>query len=147
MNAQSFRLVAIVVVLLAIGVYQCIDWITPPSIQIVPQIRPPRNGQEESDLYQVTFELDKKYQLTSVKVDSVAALATNKNASPVWQLTTQSNSAPQKGFLYGMNIPGMRPAPGLANQPLLPAQEYRLLVVAGRSKGEVRFKMPALPGM
>ena len=147
MNSQSFRYLAIVAVLVAIGIYQCIDWIVPPHIQIIPQLRPPRTpGQEEAGVYLVSFDLDKKYLLTSIKVVPVPALQTNKHAAPVWQLVAATNALPQKGFLYGMAIRGMRPPPGAQAQPLQPEQDYRLFVEAGRVKGQVDFRTHALPG-
>lgn len=149
MNLQALRLVAVVAVLAAICVYQCIDWISPPPIQIIAQLRPPRfPSSEGSDVYQVSFDLDNKYKLTCIDVVSLSELKTNKAAAPLWRLVTSSNSIPEKGFLYGMKIPGMHPpSAGFKTQPLLPDQDYRLRVEAGRFKGHIDFQTHPLTGM
>lgn len=81
----------------------------------------------------VAFGFDQKLQLTDVKVVSVAALATNENALPVWHLVSESNSVPVKGLLYGENIRGMVSAvKGTYAQPLVTNETYRLFI---KSKG------------
>jgi hypothetical protein len=147
MTKKSIVLISVAVALAACYLYYFTDWINPPVIQILPQLRPPRNlARNPSPVYQVSFNLDGKYRLTSVKVIPIQALETNKNAAPIWNLTTRSNSLPQKGFLYGMPIPGMRPALTNARPARLePEVAYRLFVKAGRAKGQVDFKTHALP--
>jgi len=147
MNSQALRYFAIVAVLVAVGVYQCMDWIRPPHIQIIPQLRPARTAaQAEDGVCSVAFILDKKYLLTRIKVVPVNALATNKNISPVWQLVASTNQEPQKGFVYGLPVKGMRPPPGTKTQPLMPGQDYRLFVEAGRITGQVDFRTQFDPG-
>jgi len=147
MTKKSILLISVAVALAACYLYYFTDWINPPVIQILPQLRPPRNpARNPSPVYQVSFNLDGKYRLTSVKVIPIQALATNKNAAPIWNLTTSSNSLPQKGFFYGVPIPGMRPALTNARpQRLQPEVAYRLFVKSGRAKGQVDFKTHALP--
>lgn len=149
MTKKSILLISVAVALAACYLYYFTDWINPPVIQILPQLRPPRNpARNPTSVYQVSFNLDGKYQLTSVKVIPIQALETNKNALPVWNLTTSSNSVPQKGFFYGLPIPGMRPAITNARpQRLQPEVAYRLFVKAGRAKGQVDFKTHALPSL
>ena len=147
MTKKPILLISVAVALAACYLYYFTDWINPPVIQILPQLRPPRNpARNPSSVYQVSFNLDGKYKLTSVKVIPIQALETNKNALPIWNLTTSSNSVPQKGFFYGLAIPGMKPAIANARpQRLQPEVAYRLFVKAGRAKGQVDFKTHALP--
>ena len=140
--------IIVFIVLAAICVYHCLDWIKPPAIQIIPQLRPPWvAGQASAEVYQVTFILDRKYRLTCVKVVPVWVLETNKYAPPVWHLVSSSNSVPQRGFLYGMTIPGMQPKRADAQpQPLVPDRAYRLYLESGRVKGQVDFRTRAWTG-
>jgi len=88
----------------------------------------------------IYFALGGEYKLTSVKVIAVPELETNKYPHPVWELTSESNSAPTRTFQYGGHIHGMHPPvkgerPGTleANIP------YRLFIEAGQLKGEHDF--------
>jgi hypothetical protein len=57
-------------------------------------------------------------------------------------MVTSSNSEPTKGFVYGMNVPGMRSAvTGASAEPLDPIQTYRLLVEAGSLKATHDFTL------
>ena len=88
----------------------------------------------------VIFLLNREVRLTSVKVLLASELETNKYAVPIWTLTTDSNSAPIKDFLYGVNIPGMRPvSKGATADPLQPGVTYRLRIEAGSLKAEHDF--------
>lgn len=149
MTKKTTLLICVAAALAACYLYYFTDWINPPIIQILPQLRPPRNpARNPASVYQVSFNLDGKYRLTSVKVIPIQALETNKNPAPIWNLTSVSNSVPQKGFFYGVPIPGMKPA--LTNsrpQRLVPEVPYRLFIKAGRARGQVDFKTHALPPM
>lgn len=90
----------------------------------------------------VMFEFDRRLKLTSIKILSLADIQTNKFPQPLWHMITSSNSVPTKGFVYGMNVPGMRPAlKGVNAEPLDPTQTYRLLVEAGSLKGQHDFTL------
>ncbi|MDQ6630413.1 MAG: hypothetical protein M3Y82_01485 [Verrucomicrobiota bacterium] len=91
----------------------------------------------------IFFGLDnKEYNITSVKVFRAAEIATNKYAHPLWNLTTDSNSAPTTDFLYGSPIAGMKPAVAKVEpEPLEPNVNYRIVVEAGKIKGEKDFKV------
>jgi len=116
------------------------DWFHPRRIQISAQVRPARAGQSA-----VAFRLDGEFKLTEVAVYSLDALATNDRAGPVWHVVTASNAPPVSYFSYGGGIPGLKPA---ADKPspdwLRPNAAYRLLVRAGRAKGELDFRAPQL---
>jgi len=144
MTKNTVTLLVAAVLLAAVYTYYFTDWITPPIIQISPQIRPMRVPRGGTGVYPVTFTLDGQYKLTLVKVVPVAALATNKNALPIWHLIPGTNSMPTKGFLYGMRTPGLVPALTNARpQRLVPGIKYRLMIESGRAKGQADFSTGA----
>ncbi len=145
---------SVIMLLVAIGLaatYICYftDWIRPPIIQIYAQVRPYTLGPRSArDFQTVIFTLDGKYQLTSVKVIPASALATNRNPVPLWYLVRTTNTVPVHGFAYGARIRGLQPAvPGSRPQALEPGVDYRLLVAAGRARGQIDFKTPVPPAV
>ncbi len=121
-----------------------------PVIQISHTIRPnpafirhPPQGTAPEDFPQlINFGLSGEYKLTAVKVVPVAELETNKFAHPLWELVSDSNSAPVRAFTYGHKIKGMHPTvKGAVADPLVPNVTYRLLVEARSLKGEHDFKV------
>jgi hypothetical protein len=95
----------------------------------------------------VIFGLSRQFQLTSVEVVPLDALATNKYAHPVWSVVSDSNSAPVITFAYGSRIRGMHPeVKGVEADPLVPGASYRVRIKAGAEKGERDFKVRAEPG-
>ena len=156
MTKKQLVTVAIAVAAFAAYAYYLTDWFTSDHIQVVHTLRPPvlaknsRRGRptENPTVNVVSFGLNSKFKLTSVKVIPVAELKTNKYAHPVWHLVSASNSVPTKGFVYGMRIKGMQPkVPNAQPDPLLPDVTYRLLLEAGDIKGEYDFTttVPAKP--
>jgi hypothetical protein len=117
------------------------DWFRGPGIQITPSVRPVLGLTGEGVAYPVSFTLDGKYALTSIKVLSLAEWSTNRHAAPLWHLISSSNSWPTRGFTYGMRIRGMKPSePQSTAKSLRPNESYRLFVEAGRVKGQVDFR-------
>ena len=103
-------------------------------------VRRTADTSSDADLVSVDFGLGHSYKLTSVKVVPLNALETNKYAHAVWELTTDSNSAPVHTFAYGRHIRGMHPAiKGATADPLAPNTPYRLLIEAGSEKGHHDF--------
>jgi hypothetical protein len=140
MQSKQNVLIVTALILGAIYLYSFTDWLRPSPIQIIAQTRPFRPAASTARVYPVTFVFDGLYTLTSIKVTPLNALATNKFALPVWDLVASTNAKPTKGFLYGGAIPGMKPRQTNSSpQPLQPNTAYRLLVQAGRSKGQVDF--------
>jgi hypothetical protein len=90
----------------------------------------------------VVFGLDRKVQLTRVKVFDLSELATNPAAQPIWHLVAESNSVSLKGFVYGERIKGMqsyvKDSRPLALQP---AVAYRLVIESGSKKGQHEFSL------
>ena len=141
MNRTTVVLVSIAALLGGAYVYFFSDWFTSQRIQIIPQIRPVRSARGNPGVYPVSFTLDGKYRLTSVKVVEANAYKTNKFTAPVWHLISQSNSVPIPGFIYGQPIRGMKPSITNATPRRLQANmAYRLIVEAGKAKGEQDFK-------
>lgn len=145
MTKNGIFLSAIAVLLGACYAYYFTDLFHKPTIQIIPTIRPgrpssiPRDADQEP-VYMVSFALDGKYSLTSVRVVAAAELATNKYASPLWHLISDSNSIPTKAIVYGFPIKGMKPAvPRARPEPLLAEIEYTLLIEAGNVRSQTNF--------
>ena len=137
-------LVAVAVVLGGFSLYLNRDWFMPDRIQIYHRSRPMRvRPGRSADLPAYTpvfFGFLFKLKLTDIKVVAVSDLETNKYPHVVWHLLSDSNSLPTKGFVYGGNVPGMRPAmKGVAADPLEPGVKYRLLVEAHSKKGQHDF--------
>ena len=94
----------------------------------------------------LTFGLDDYYELTEIKVVSLAALQTNALAEPVWHLVGDPSSDSINSFVYGERIEGMSSAvPGLQPEPLQPGVIYRLFVTDGKLKGQHDFHLGAAP--
>ena len=145
MTKNGIFLSVIAVLLAACYVYFFTDLFLKETIQIIPTIRPgrpsaiPRDPDQEP-VHPVSFALDGKYQLTTVKVVATAELATNKYAPALWHLISDSNSLPTKSIVYGFPIKGMKPAvPRARPEPLLADLEYTLLVEAGKVRSQTNF--------
>ena len=139
-------LIAIAFVLAAAYAVYFTDWFKPKIIQISHTGRATRladrPGQKNnSTTTPITFGFDREYKFNEIKVIPVAALETNKNAFPIWHLTSDSNSVPVKFFFYGQRIQGMKSAvAGSRPEPLQTNVTYRLFVQAGSAKGQHDFQ-------
>ena len=151
MNRQ-ITLVLFTLLLGGVYVYFFTDLFKPKhAIQIYAQVRPMlanmRHSGRNSDLPKsemppVTFTLDDEYSLTEIKVVPADEYKTNKYAHPVWHMITDSSSSPTKGLIYGSKVKGMKPSiPRGRAIPLEADTGYLLLIEAGKSKGEVNFKI------
>lgn len=146
MTRKIWTLIALAALLGGFSLYLNKDWFAKDNIQISHRTRPlpgplaRRIKAEASLIDPIIFFFDRRLKLTSLKVVSVGELETNKVAVPLWNLTSDSNSAPIKEFTYGMHIPGLRPVfKGAQPDPLQPNVKYRLLVEAGPRKAEHEF--------
>jgi hypothetical protein len=150
---KELSLVAFVFILAGVYVHYFTDWFKSRPIRIEHSIRPNlallsnRQGERASTsqtAYIVSFALDREYKLTSVKVVAVSEVATNPDARPLWHLISDSKPVPTRGMAYGEPIAGMKPAAsGAVPEPLKPNVDYRLLLEAGRRKGQRDFKCVA----
>jgi hypothetical protein len=145
-------IVLTVTFMVVIGFYLYLfkDSFRKPNIQISHTIRPnpayirhpPQEGNSEDFPHLINFGLGRDYKLTSIKVVSLAELETNRFAHSLWELVSDSNSAPVRALTYGRNIKGMHPAvKGATADPLAPNTTYRLLVETQNLKGEHDFKI------
>lgn len=145
MTKNGIFLSVIAVLLGACYVYFFTDLFLKETIQIIPTIRPGRpsaipRDPDQAPVHPVSFALDGKYKLTTVKVVAAEDLATNKYAAPLWHLISDSNSVPTKSIVYGFPIKGMKPAVQRARpEPLLADVEYTLLVEAGKVRTQTNF--------
>jgi hypothetical protein len=132
------------VILLAIGyaVYFT-DWFKPKTLQIFhtarnlhPQLQ--RGGAMPS----LIFGLNAPVSLTEIKVVPLAAFQANPDARPLWHLVSVSNSIPLQSFYYGQPVRGLEPSvPGTRPERLESNVRYRLLVTAGKYRGQHDFEL------
>jgi len=117
------------------------DWFSKPPIQISHRFDAfgGRFAQAPGAV-SLFFEFNRPLKLNSVEVYPLSELQTNRAAKPLWQLLSDSNSLPTKGFLYGAIVPGMRAA-SPADPPAAPepAVTYRLQIKAGALKAHYDF--------
>src|SRR4051794_34501459 len=113
MTKKSVSIVALILLLAGLSYYLNRDRFGSAPITIGDRSVAPRDWLarrfKDSPSNPVIFLLDREQRLTSVKVFLASMLATNEYAVPIWNLTTDSNSIPVKDFIYGVNIPGMKP--------------------------------------
>jgi|SRR5580704_4709960 hypothetical protein len=103
---------------------------------------PSANTSPEDAPRLINFVLNGPFKLTSVKLVPAAEFETNKFAHPLWELVTDSNSAPTRAFTYGLKIKGMHTAvKGATADPLVPNVTYRLLVETKSLKGQHDFSV------
>lgn len=147
MTTKSWFLTALAALLGGVYLYYFTDFINTPNIQIIKSDRVVPSARFRGSVYPITFTLDGRYQLTSVKVIALAEAETNKHAKALWHLVAKSRSEPVKGFLYGQPIRGMQPAATNGRPAGLEANvPYRLIVEAGRSKGATNFLATPIKG-
>ncbi len=125
----------------AIFVYLNRDWFARRPIQISHRFHAFGGRFDAGGVAPLLFEFDRPLKLTSVKVIPVCEAQTNKFPHALWALVSESNSVPTRGFLYGMDIPGMRRVFNVSAEALDPDQKYRLMVEAGRYKAQHDFDL------
>ncbi|HXT11130.1 MAG TPA: hypothetical protein VN873_06165 [Candidatus Angelobacter sp.] len=130
MNKKSWILIVLAIVLGVVYLIHFTSWFKPKALLISHNER----------FGTVNFSLGDLYQLTDLRVVSLSELESNKYALPIWELKSESNSAPVKMFSYGGRIRGMRPVVDNARPaPLVPGQSYRLFIEAGSLKAQHDF--------
>jgi hypothetical protein len=142
MTQKPILLVTVAMLCAGLLLYVNRDWFKRRPIQISHRFHAFGGRFDRAGQAPLLFEFDRKLKLTSVKVIPLAGLQTNKFPHPIWQMVSDSNSVPTRGFLYGGAVPGMRPAlKGAVADRLDPAQKYRLLLEAGSAKAEHDFSL------
>lgn len=143
MSGKSIFVTIGVVVLAGIALYANRERFMRKPIQITHRLH--RFGgrfDDPSGVAPIMFELDRKARVTSIKVVFASEIATNQHAHPLWHLVSDSHTAPLRGFLYGMDIPGMHPAvKGATPDRLAMGPTYRLLLEAGSLKTHYDFDL------
>ena len=135
--------IALLVVIGGLFIYLNRDWFQPRPNQISHRLYrfAGRFGGGDTAT-PVMFEFDRRLKLTSIKIVALADCLTNKYPHPLWQMISSSNSVPTKGFVYGLDVPGMRSAVnGATADPLDPRQTYKLLLEAGSVKAQHDFTL------
>ncbi len=147
MTQKPILLVTVAVLCTGLLLYINRDWFVRRPIQISHRFHAFGGRFDRGGAAPLFFEFDRRLKLTSVKVIPLAELETNKFPRAAWQMISDSNSVPTRGFLYGGAIPGMRPAlKGAIADALDPIQKYRLLLEAGSTKARHDFSLePTAP--
>ena len=134
-------------VLGAIYVVYFTDIFQSPQMEITSKIRPAysRRGKSSSKPpagNSISFSLNNKYELTSLKVVEEQDFKTNKYPRAIWHLISESNSVPTKTIIYGVSVDGMKPKVAKVKPEKLRTNvPYVLLLEAGDIKGQTRFQL------
>ncbi len=141
MDKKQTMLALLLVVIGGLFLYANRDWFQRRPIQITHRLyRFASRFKNQGGPPPVMFEFDRKLKLTSIKIMALDDVLTNKYPHALWHMVSSSNSVPTKGFVYGLNVPGMSAASkGLAAESLEPGQKYRLVIEAGSVKGQHDF--------
>lgn len=143
MTKKNLCLIGIAVLLAAVYVAFFTEWFKPQTVKIFHtsrnlRVRNAQTGAQPG----LIFGINRQLKLTDIKVVPLTALQTNQNNLPVWHLVSDSNSVPVKSFFYGQFIRGLKPAvPGSRPQALETNVTYRLIVEAGKVRGEHDFEL------
>ena len=147
MGKKQWMLLAVFVLLAVVYICVFTHWGRHPAMQISHTANArqkgtvgPRVRAGAVNTAVMTFNFDRPYQFTEIKVVRLAEWQTNKSALPLWHLISDSNSVPTKKFNYGVAIGGMRPV--VANtwpKPLETNVAYRLFLTAGAVNGQHDF--------
>jgi hypothetical protein len=142
MQKKEMTWIVVLVTLIGMSVMLNRNRFAKPQMIINPSLRPARRA--DATVWPVFFALNDDFRLTSVKVIPFDGDKFNPLGRPVWQLISDSNSAPTRAFRYGQPIPGMKPAlKDVRPDPLEPGVVYRLLVEAGNVTGTTDFSTKA----
>ena len=144
LSIRDWLFVLAAVVLAAVYVVYFSDWFKPKTIHISHTSRftaqTGRLAQQTGAI--ITFGFKEPLRLTEIKVVSVDTTKTNGPASPLWHVVSSSNSVPVRSFVYGQPIRGLQPyLKGTRVQPLETNHLYRIIVVAGKARGEHDFQL------
>jgi hypothetical protein len=134
MRKQTGFLIVAALVLAAAYAFFFTDWFGQKSIHILFRMR----GR------QPIFGLEgREYRLTTVKVVRADDATTNKYPHALWHLVAdEKGSEPVTDFVYGETLKGMKPkVPGTAPEAVQPNTNYRLILEAGKIKGEREFQI------
>ena len=140
MSKQTKFLIGVALVMGYLYIIYFTTWFSRKTIQIDAAPRALPSGSTDP-VFPMAFRLDQAYKLTSVKVFALKEKQISRYDKPVWQLTSSTNSAPIRGFVYGQSIQGMESDSKVPLQKLKPNVRYRMLLEARRGTGERDFLM------
>ncbi len=111
-------------------------------VVVGPPVRGLSRTNQDLKITQLVFGLDRKCELTEIKVIPVAALASGTNTAPLWHVISDSNSIPVKVFAYGDHMRGLRTFVKKSRPlPLESNVTYRVFIKAGRATGQHDFSI------
>ena len=145
MTKRNIFLLVLTLLLVALFFYVNKGWFASEEIRISHRSGPPlrfqsRMRQNNKAVIPLFFDFNRKLKLNSVKVIPLAGFETNQHPFPMWNVVAAGAPVATKGFEYGGNIPGMKPAvPGAEPYPLEPGAPYRLLIESGAIKASHDF--------
>jgi hypothetical protein len=121
------------------------DWRSSPTIQIAYRRLP---AAAPGAVAPVVFLLDRAHRLTALAVFRESEVRTNRHALAVWELVGDPASVPLTHLHYGAAIAGMKPRyEGVGAEKLAADSEYRIVLHAGKRRGERTFTLaPAAAG-
>ena len=146
-SRKEYLLFGLVVALVVTYLCFFTDWFKNQPIRIeytTRAVRLPPSGRgaisTTPQLFNVMFSLNGEYRLTSLKVVPASDYAVDPKAAGIWHLVADQPTPPTKGFVYGVDVPGMHPyIAGTSPQPIQPGTVYHVIVEAGKRKGESDF--------
>jgi len=137
MSRKNICLIAFVAVLAGVYAVYFTHWFRSPTIHIFHTNRP---GADRNSGARLAFSLGGSYELNDVEVVPLDDYQKNHSTPALWHLVSHDGSDSTELFYYGQSINGMSPAlAGAEAEPLQPGVRYRLLVTAGRLKGQHDF--------
>jgi hypothetical protein len=123
MSKKTAILIFVALVLGAGSLFLYFDSLPPSKIQIPYRIIP-AGGKNA-----VVFYIDPPYPMTRIKVTSVAEAQSNAHPHALWEIVPANKPVTKTTFVYGENIPGMKPfIPDTTPEPLDPHSKYLLVV-------------------
>ncbi len=148
MSKKNIGLLLLLVTLGAIYIFNFTSFFEKQEIQITSKVRPVFSRRSKpgsppvAPANTISFSLNNKYALTSIRVVEESDFKTNKYPHAIWHLVSASNSVPTKTIVYGMSVDGMKSkVPKIKPEALKANVPYVLLLEAGDMKGQTIFQM------
>jgi hypothetical protein len=143
MTKKNWLLVATAIVLMAVYVVFFTNWFRPQTVGVFHTVRHVHSRVTRWGANpDLMFGIDRRLRLTEIKLLPLKEFESNPKVLPLWHLVSDSNSVPVKSFFYGQFIRGLKPSvPGSHAQPLDTNVTYRLIIRAGKIRGEHDFML------
>lgn len=147
MSKKNIAMFVVLIVLAVLYVFYFTNIFENPRMEITSKIRPVYSRKTGKTTKQapanlVSFSLNNKYEMTSIKVVEESDFKTNKYPHALWHLVSKSNSVPTKTIIYGLPIGGMESKIAKVKPEKLQTNvPYVLLLEAGKIKGQTTFQI------